>query len=128
MALSCARLTKGYAFAFQLLGYLIFEKKTKDLRNDILLSFDQLLEEYVYNKIWSTLSEAEKSIVKVFNTNGIVDVSKILKATNMKKEYFSRYCERLLKKGILICPNRGKLIFALPRFNEFIDVATSFGF
>lgn len=119
---------KGYAFALQLLGYLIFEKKAKDLSNDILLSFDQLLEDYVYNKIWFTLSEAEKSIVKVFNTNGMVDVSKILEATNMKKEYFSRYCERLLKKSILICPNRGKLIFALPLFKEFIDVATSFGF
>ncbi len=127
-ALSCAKLTKGYAFAFQLLGYLMFEKKAKNISDDILLSFDQLLEEYVYNKIWSTLSEVEKSIVKVFNTNGTVDVSKILEATNMKKEYFSRYRERLLKKGILICPNRGKLIFALPRFKEFIDVATSFDF
>lgn len=128
IALSCARLTKGYAFAFQLLGYLMFEKEAKDLSDDILLSFDQLLEEYVYNKIWSTLSEVEKSIVKVFNTNGIVDVATILEKTNMKKEYFSRYRERLLRKGILICPNRGKLIFALPRFKEFIDVATSFDF
>ncbi len=60
-ALACARLTKGYAFAFQLLGYLMFEKKEKTLNDNVLLSFNQLLEEYVYKKIWSTLSEVEKN-------------------------------------------------------------------
>ncbi len=65
------------------------------------MTFDQLLEEYVYKKIWSTLSEVEKNIVKVFNTNGFVDVSFILEKAGMKKEYFSRYRERLLNKGIL---------------------------
>lgn len=127
-ALSCARLTKGYAFAFQLLGYLMFEKGTKEINDDLLLSFDQLLEEYAYKKIWSTLSEVERNIIKIFNTNGIVDVSFILEKASMSKEYFSRYRDRLIKKGILTCPSRGKLMFALPRFKEFVDIVTSFDF
>ncbi len=46
----------------------------------------------------------------------------------MKKEYFSRYRERLIKKGILYSPAHGKLIFALPRFKEFIEVETMLDF
>lgn len=46
----------------------------------------------------------------------------------MKKEYFSRYRDRLIKKGILVSPTRGKLMFNLPRFKEFIDAETAYDF
>jgi len=61
-----------------------------------------------------------------FQTNSSVPVSIILERTGMKKEYFSRYRDRLIKKGILLSPMRGKLTFNLPRFKEFIDVETAY--
>lgn len=125
-ALKCAKLTKGYAFAFQLLGYLMFEQKKKDIDRALLTNFDECLEEYAYDKIWSTLSEVERKIVKSFQSNSTVNVSDILERCAMKKEYFSRYRDRLIKKGIVTSPSRGKLLFALPRYKEFIDVKTAF--
>ncbi len=125
-ALKCAKMTKGYAFAFQLLGYLLFDESKKELDRRLLSSFDQYLEEYVYAKIWSSLTNVERNIVKVFNTNNSVPVSSILERTGMKKEYFSRYRDRLIKKGILVSLERGKLSFALPRFHEFIEIETAY--
>ena len=120
-ALEFAKLTKGYAFAFQLLGYLLYESKEKILNSTILSSFDQYLEEYVYNKVWNSLSPVEQDILKEFNSNDDVPVSKMMNALNMKKDYFSKYRERLIKKGIVYSSSRGQLTFALPRFKEFID-------
>ena len=125
-AIKCAKLTKGYAFAFQLLGYLMFEENKKEVDKEIQSLYDGYLAEYAYAKIWSTLSDVEKKIVVSFQTNSAVLVSAILEKTGMKKEYFSRYRDRLIKKGILLSPARGKLIFNLPRFKEFVDVETSY--
>ncbi len=49
-ALKCAELTKGYAFAFQLLGYILYEQKA--ITPKVLSAFDLYLSEYVYTKIW----------------------------------------------------------------------------
>lgn len=125
-AIKCAKLTKGYAFAFQLLGYLMFEENKKEVGKNLQSLYDGYLAEYAYAKIWSTLSDVEKKIVTSFQTNSTISVSTILEKTGMKKEYFSRYRDRLIKKGILLSPARGKLIFNLPRFKEFVDVETSY--
>ncbi len=50
-ALKCAKLTKGYAFAFQLLGYLMFDKSKKEADKEILSLYDRYLAEYAYTKI-----------------------------------------------------------------------------
>ncbi len=125
-AVKCAKMTKGYAFAFQLLGYLMFDRKKKVMDKELLSLYDRYLAEYAYTKIWSTLSEIEKKVVLSFQTNAIISVSIILERTGMKKEYFSRYRDRLIKKGILFSPSRGKLIFSLPRFKEFVDIETAY--
>lgn len=127
-ALKCAKLTKGYAFAFQLLGYILYEQKAKAITPKVLSAFDSYLSEYVYTKIWSTLSSVEQKIISNIKSNSGISVSEILKRCDMKKEYFSRYRERLIKKGILYSPTHGKLIFALPRFKEFIEVETMLDF
>ena len=120
-SIECAKLTKGYAFAFQLLGYLMFEQSKKSVDAKLLSSYDQYLEEFAYSKIWSTLSQMEKKIVSLFESNSSVAVSSILEKGNMNKEYFSRYRDRLIKKGIVTSPERGRLSFSLPRFKEFIE-------
>ncbi len=56
-------LTKGYPFAFQVLGYLYWENREIKTIEEILAEYDQYLEEYVYDKIWSELSEQDKQIL-----------------------------------------------------------------
>lgn len=120
-SLHYAKLTKGYAFSFQLLGYLLFEKKEDEDEKSLLRQYDQYLAEYVYRKVWSSLSPTEQKLLRSFRTNGSINVKDILERNDITKEYFSRYRDRLLKNGVLISPARGTLAFALPRFKEFID-------
>lgn len=98
-AIKCAKLTKGYAFAFQLLGYLMFEGNKKTIDDDLLDKYDQYLDEFTYSKIWSSLTMVEQKILSSIKSNNPVPVSSILKDLNMPKEYYSRYRERLIKKG-----------------------------
>lgn len=55
-ATEMAKETRGYPFAFQVLGYLCFKHNTG--WHNVLPEFSQYLEEYVYEKIWSELSKS----------------------------------------------------------------------
>lgn len=120
-ALSCARITKGYAYAYQVLGSLLFEKSDKKVDEELLASFDTLLAEHVYKKIYSTLSNHEKTIVKAIQTNSEIKVSELSKRTNLDYKMLSLYRVRLIKKGVLSSPTYGYLSFTLPRFKEFLE-------
>ena len=61
-ALSMAKLTNGYSFAFQVLGYLTW--KNDGNYTGIIDQYRQYLEDYVYEKIWSTLSGNDKKVVQ----------------------------------------------------------------
>lgn len=59
-----ASLTKGYAYAYQVLGYLYWRYNVEEERSlsldDLLSYYDSYLEEYSYEKIWSELPPTEK--------------------------------------------------------------------
>lgn len=116
-----AEYTKGYAFAFQLLGYLLFEKDKKEIDNDIEENFDNYLKEFSYFKIFNELSDNEKLILKSIKNSEDEKVELILKRTNMPKTSFSKYRDKLIKRGIITSNSYGKISFSLPRFKEFID-------
>ena len=113
-------LVKGYSFAFQVLGYLYWENAGKKSLGDILPEFDQYMEEYVYSKIWSELSEWDKKIVYVMSENGITKIKDIRDSLQMKSELFSVYRERLKRKGVVDARQYGHLSLALPRFDVFV--------
>lgn len=115
-----ADLTKGYACAYQVLGYLCFEKNCAEEPEKILPEFDQRLSEYVYTKIWAKMSEKDQNVaVAMTHSNRVAE---IMKQTGMDKSEFSPYRSRLIKREIAYAPERGKLCFILPRFSEFIQV------
>lgn len=117
-SIKLAKLTNGYPFAYQVLGYLCFEEKTIDLKK-ILPSYDQYLEEYVYQKIWSELTEHEKNIVGAIAL-GNSKTKDIRNAINMDSNTFSVYRNRLSKRGIIDISTYGHAGFVLPRFGEVI--------
>lgn len=116
-----ARLTKGYPFAFQVLGYLYWKYKDKKALEDILPEYDQYLEEYVYSKIWSEASPKDQAILGVISRSGETKVKNIRERIGMTSGQFSIYRERLKNKGILDTRTYGEVSFALPRFAEFIQ-------
>lgn len=117
-----AILTKGYPFAFQVLGYLYWENKDKKSLEEILPEYDQYLDEYVYSKIWSELSELDQKILEVISLEDETQVKKIREKLNMTSSLFSVYRERLKRKGVISTKEYGKILLALPRFDEFVKM------
>jgi hypothetical protein len=113
-----ANLTNGYAYAYQLLGYLTYENK--GIIDDYVMNdYDQYLQEFVYEKLWSELSFVEKNIIKNFPEDEIATKDLITKS-EIDNSYFSMYRERLIKKGLIFSPSYGKIKLSLPRFYNFI--------
>jgi len=120
-ALLLAKETKGYAYAYQVLGHLVFEKQNPKLDDKLYAKYDQYLEEYVYEKMYSELSSNDKKILKAFTSDDINSVDNLLLKSKMKKNVFSVYRDRLIKRGIIESPEYGKLVLKLPRFYEFLE-------
>lgn len=115
-------LTKGYPFAFQVLGYLYWENRETKTLEEILPEYDQYLEEYVYSKIWSELSEVDKKILIELSETNDNRVKTVRGNLDMKSEQFSVYRERLKRKGVIDTREYGKISMALPRFDEFVKI------
>lgn len=118
-ALKMAVLTKGYPFAYQVLGYLCFEKKT--VYEELLPEYDFYLEEYVYEKIWSEISAKDKAVLRAMTESENYKVESIRAKANMDSNNFTVYRNRLLKKGLVRSTEYGILEYALPRFKEFVE-------
>lgn len=117
-----ASLTKGYPFAFQVLGYLYWENRDRKSIDDILPEYDQYLEEYVYDKIWSELSALDKKILTELAESGDCKVKELRDRLDMGSELFSVYRGRLKRKGVIDTAEYGKIALALPRFAEFVEM------
>ncbi|MCI5517038.1 MAG: ATP-binding protein [Roseburia sp.] len=115
-------LTKGYPFAFQVLGYLYWEYRADKKLEEILPEYDQYLDEYVYSKIWSELSMQDKEILTVISVTGETRVKNIRESLNMNSNLFSVYRERLKRKGVVDTREYGRMSLALPRFDEFVKI------
>ena len=117
-----AALTRGYPFAFQVLGYLYWEHRDTKTVQEILPEYDQYLEEYVYSKIWSGMSEKDKEIMQNLAESGEIKVKDLREQLEMSSEQFSVYRERLKRKGVIDTRKYGKISMALPRFEDFIKM------
>ena len=117
-ALELAKATQGYSFAFQVVGYFMYEHKSD--YKAALPEIRVYLDDYVYDKVWMELSSVEKSILVVMSEEGSQEVKTIKESLNIKPNEFSVYRDRLIKKGIADGSVRGKLSFSLPFFAEYV--------
>ena len=118
-AAQMAKATKGYSFAFQILGYLRWEKH---LPLDALIpDYDADLAEYAYDKIWSELSPQDKNVSKII-ASGKSKVGEIREALGVSSQYMNIYRRRLIAQGIVEGETRGLLQFTLPRFETYINL------
>ena len=117
-ALKMASLTKGYSFAFQVLGYYTYRHKGN--YNDALPEYRQYLEDYVYEKIWSELSGNDRKLlyaVAASETGRAKEIKDILGIGNNK---YTPYRDRLIKKMIIAGDEYGHLKITLPLMEDFI--------
>jgi len=113
-----ARFTKGYAFAFQALGVVYWEKRQNGMEA-VLTAYDELLDDFVYKKIWSALSDNERRIV-LSMTDDEIKTGDVCKELSMNPGTFSRYRDQLVHKGIIESKRYGYVSLVLPRFNRIV--------
>lgn len=134
-AIKLAKMTKGYAFAYQVLGYWFFEKNVNknDRVKDVEVEYRSELIKYSYNKLWSELSEKDKEIVMTLVELGADDAkvkrSEVIEYMNnagkeITSSTFNKYRERLLGKGIIATSDNreGYIWIPLPQFGNFIKL------
>lgn len=112
-----ASLTKGYAFAYQVVGYLF--SKYKDI-NKIYNELDQYLSIYVYDKIWSNLPKNERTFLTCFKNESITTKA-ILEEVSYNENSIYVYRDRLIKRGLIASASLGTVSLTLPRFENFIS-------
>ena len=121
-SIAMAKLTKGYAYAYQVLGYLLFPKPDKRIDEAVLAEYDQYLADYVYDKLYSELSYVEQRILAAFPKDGPIKMIDLAAACSLDTKYLSVYRDRLIKKGIVFSSSYGYLELSLPRFYEYLLV------
>ena len=94
-----AKITKGYAYAFQELGVLYFKKK-----------LDELLED---------MTEMDRFLAGLLTEKEEYKREEVLKLMGEKSGSYSMYRDRLIKRGILNS-RQGYISLALPYFGEYI--------
>ncbi len=119
-AIQMASFTKGYSYAFQVLGYIMWDKDCS--LNEAISSFDERMSNYCYEKIWEDLSKKEREIISLLARNGEMKASDIISQTGSNAKTYSVQRDRLIKKGVVDSTGFGMLSLTLPRFDEFVKI------
>lgn len=115
-----ALLTKGYPYAYQVTGYLCWDRGSCVVDDDLLMTFDEYMNEYVYSKIWDEQSPNKKKILTAMADTESEMVTEIRRKAGMTSAYFSVYRTRLIRQGLVRADGYGRIVFVLPRFECFI--------
>ena len=113
-----AELTKGYPFAFQVLGYLTWNHSG---HYEVAIDeYEQYLSEFVYDKIWSELSQKDRIVARGIAETESGKIKEIREHLGMETNEFNPYRKRLIKKGIVSGETRGYVFFTLPLFERYV--------
>lgn len=125
LAIELSKATKGYAFAFQVLGKLYFDQRTINTIQDIYLDYESELIRYSYRKIWSEMSRKDKTLIMAMiqiNDGNSVSKKELMEKTGESSAVINRYQSRLKEQGVIYSPEFGHYALSLPRFANFVKV------
>jgi hypothetical protein len=117
-AMKMAKITRGYSFAFQVLGH--FTWKNGGEYSKAIPQFRQYMEDYVYEKIWSEMSEGDRRLACGVAGSESGKAKDIKSLTGISDNEYSVYRDRLVKRGILDGSTHGSVKFTLPMFEEYV--------
>ena len=121
-----ARMTKGYAFAYQAFGMYMWEEHASEITDMVLAKVDFALREKVYAKIWSELSAKDKWFLQFIVKKESMPVAELLETTKKSHNEWSVPRRHLIEKGVIDGETRGKIVTKLPRFKEFVENETEY--
>lgn len=114
-----ACLTKGYAFAYQALGAVYWPDRENPNMEAIVGKLDEMLDDYVYKKIWSSLTAKEREIILAIKHDD-TKTGEICEVTGIKPNSFSQYKSKLTRMGLITSSGYGYNSLTLPRFYEIV--------
>lgn len=120
-----AKMTSGYAYAFQLLGYLVWETGAKEIDRrtleSVLDTYKSALYVNSYTKIMQELSPVDRAFLYAMADSGAdpASIGVVGETLQKPKNYLSRYRQRLLEGHLISAVGRGLVSFSLPYFGEF---------
>lgn len=120
-AVKLAKMVKGYAYAYQVLGSLYFNKQSEQCLEDLIPEFQRIIFQDSYNLIFKSLTKAEKELVKIIVNTQEGNVSDIKRAMDNPNS-FNVLRSRLEKKHLLNLEQRGYVKIELPFFREYINL------
>lgn len=118
-AVKMAKITRGYAYAFQELGVLYFKKQDEETLEDLIPSLKSELFSYSYEKIWEELTETDRELLKTLTEKEEYKREEIITLMGEKAGNYSMYRDRLLKRGLLES-RRAYISLTLPFFADYI--------
>lgn len=113
-------MTLGYAYAYQVLGSLYFNKKDSETLEDLLPDYERTLFRS-YNLDWPDLTDKEQDFIRSFY-KGKTGKAKDTKAYMSNPDAYNVYRDRLIDKHFFSANKRGYLEPKLPRFDKFIEI------
>ena len=116
-----AQITKGYAFAYQVLGKYMWDDGSRVLTDSVLQQMDETLSERVYKKIWCEIATKDRYFLQFIAQKDKMAVSELLEETKQNHSAWSVPRQRLKDKGIIDVSMRGMISMRLPRFKEFVE-------
>lgn len=116
----------GYAYAFQLLGWLVWKntsaKITEKDVNSVLDEYKMLLFRNAYVKISESFSQMDKIfIIAMAESAGSTSMKNLVEKTGKSNAYLSNYRARLLDSQVIKQTSYGHVGFVLPFFREFVN-------
>lgn len=121
-----AQLVAGYAYAFQLLGYLVWRSSDEHITlqtiERILPDYQSQLSRNSYVKVLSELSTVDQKFVVAMAEAPIYPVSTTYLGTQLQQSsgYIGMYRKRLIDAQVVKPLGHGQLSFMLPLFREFV--------
>lgn len=113
-----AAFTKGYSYAFQLLGDLAWQNDGHYQKE--LDAYRSALNEMVYDKVWEEMTGLDRDTAYGIAVSKEGKVKEIREILGWDTNSFSPYRDRLLKRGILQTARYGYLEMALPYFKGYV--------
>ncbi len=101
LSIEMAKLTNGYAFAYQVLGYIFYENNYKSINDSVIKEYDSYLWKNGYTKFWNELTKKEKDFVISMSLTKDNSKYEIINQKLISESNYSQYRKRLLEKGII---------------------------
>ena len=121
IATRLAKATKGYAFAFQTIGYYAWEFPNN--LDQALQNAKEYLFEFAYQKIWSELSGHDREVIRAIYQSQTGKIARVREILNWTSNQFNPYRDRLIKAGVVFGSQTGHVELALPWFGDYAMTA-----